>query len=112
MLIQVLENHYITHPQDKMGVKLLPHTNLPLHLPTLAQQSPHYFGGKDPHLLKPPVVLSAAGGFGRRASGIVFTCMKIVRTCSYIRIVCDFKMVVQICIWFGVEIPDHMNNCL
>lgn len=67
---QVLENHYISHPQDKTGTKLLPHTNLPLNLPTLAQQNPHYFGGKDPHLLKPPIVLSAAGGFGRRASGI------------------------------------------
>ncbi|KAG5893454.1 hypothetical protein JTB14_012171 [Gonioctena quinquepunctata] len=66
---QVLENHYISHPQqDQKGGKLLPHTNLPLHITTLAQQNPHYFGGKDPHLLKPPVVLSAAGGFGRRAS--------------------------------------------
>nr|CAI5832664.1 unnamed protein product [Callosobruchus analis] len=67
---QVLENHYMHHPQqqDQNGAKLLPHTNLPLNLPVLAQQSPHYFSGKDPHLLKPPVVLSAAGGFGRRAS--------------------------------------------
>ncbi|CAH1977776.1 unnamed protein product [Acanthoscelides obtectus] len=67
---QVLENHYMHHPQqqDENGAKLLPHTNLPLHLPVLAQQNPHYFSGKDPHLLKPPVVLSAAGGFGRRAS--------------------------------------------
>lgn len=48
---------------------LLPHTNLPLlHLPLVGGQSPHYFGGKDPHLLKPPTVLNAAGGFGRRAS--------------------------------------------
>nr|XP_023018669.1 STE20-like serine/threonine-protein kinase isoform X2 [Leptinotarsa decemlineata] len=66
---QVLENHYIPHSQqDQKGNKLLPHTNLPLQLSTLAQQNPHNFGGKDPHLLKPPVVLSAAGGFGRRAS--------------------------------------------
>ncbi|KAJ8980375.1 hypothetical protein NQ317_009369 [Molorchus minor] len=66
---QVLENHYMGQtPQDPNGTKLLPHTNLPLHLPTLGQQNPHYFGGKDPHLLKPPTVLSAAGGFGRRAS--------------------------------------------
>lgn len=57
------------NPQDQNGAKLLPHTNLPLHLPALGQQNPHYFGGKDPHLLKPPTVLSAAGGFGRRASG-------------------------------------------
>jgi hypothetical protein len=54
--------------QDPNGAKLLPHTNLPLHLPILGQQNPHYFGGKDPHLLKPPTVLNAAGGFGRRAS--------------------------------------------
>ncbi|XP_072381145.1 uncharacterized protein [Diabrotica undecimpunctata] len=66
---QVLETHYMAHPQqDPNGAKLLPNTNLPLNLTTLAQQNPHYFGGKDPHLLKPPVVLSAAGGFGRRAS--------------------------------------------
>ncbi|KAJ8967019.1 hypothetical protein NQ314_003136 [Rhamnusium bicolor] len=66
---QVLENHYMAQtPQDPNGAKLLPHTNLPLHLPALGQQNPHYFGGKDPHLLKPPTVLSAAGGFGRRAS--------------------------------------------
>ncbi|XP_056645407.1 serine/threonine-protein kinase SIK3-like isoform X1 [Diorhabda sublineata] len=66
---QVLETHYMAHPQHNTnGAKLLPNTNLPLNLTTLAQQNPHYFGGKDPHLLKPPVVLSAAGGFGRRAS--------------------------------------------
>ncbi|KAJ8916548.1 hypothetical protein NQ315_000190 [Exocentrus adspersus] len=66
---QVLESHYMAQtPQDQNGAKLLPHMNLPLHLPALGQQNPHYFGGKDPHLLKPPTVLSAAGGFGRRAS--------------------------------------------
>lgn len=48
------------------GTKILPSINL--HLPILNQQSPQYFGGKDPHLLKPPTVLSV-GGFGRRASG-------------------------------------------
>lgn len=57
--------------QDPNGVgRLLPNTNLPLHLPLLAQQNPHYYSGKDPHLLKPPTVLNAAGGFGRRASGL------------------------------------------
>ncbi|XP_044763367.1 serine/threonine-protein kinase SIK3-like isoform X2 [Coccinella septempunctata] len=66
---QVLESHYIaTGPYDPSRNKLLPHTNLPLNLPLLGQQNPHYFGGKDPHLLKPPTVLNAAGGFGRRAS--------------------------------------------
>lgn len=55
--------------QDPNVARLLPHTNLPLHLPLLGQQNPHYFGGKDPHLLKPPTVMNAAGGFGRRASG-------------------------------------------
>jgi serine/threonine-protein kinase SIK3 len=66
---QVLETHYMAQAQqDPNGAKLLPHTNLPLHLPILGQQNPHYFGGKDPHLLKPPTVLNAAGGFGRRAS--------------------------------------------
>lgn len=69
---QALETHYMScHPaghHDPNGAKLLPHTNLPLHLPLLGQQNPHYFGGKDPHLLKPPTVLNAAGGFGRRAS--------------------------------------------
>lgn len=67
---QVLENHYMTQSQnDQNCTKGLPHTNLPLLLPALGQKNPHYFGGKDPHLLKPPTVLSAAGGFGRRASG-------------------------------------------
>lgn len=56
--------------QDPGTARLLPHTNLPLHLPLLGQQNPHYFSGKDPHLLKPPTVLNAAGGFGRRASGL------------------------------------------
>ncbi|XP_050301981.1 uncharacterized protein LOC126740116 isoform X2 [Anthonomus grandis grandis] len=64
---QVLENHYLGQmaPQDPNATKMLPSTNL--HLPMLGQQNPHYFGGKDPHLLKPPTVLSV-GGFGRRAS--------------------------------------------
>lgn len=69
---QVLESHYMAHPyQDPHGLgnRILPNTNLPLHIPLLAQQNPHYYSGKDPHLLKPPTVLNAAGGFGRRASG-------------------------------------------
>lgn len=67
---QVLENHYMSHMSHPSGAtpRLLPQTNLPLHLPLLGQQSPYNFGGKDPHLLKPPTVLNAAGGFGRRAS--------------------------------------------
>nr|XP_022899756.1 serine/threonine-protein kinase par-1-like isoform X2 [Onthophagus taurus] len=67
---QVLENHYLVTPQDVgvTGGRILPHTNLPLHLPLLGQQNPHYFSAKDPHLLKPPTVMNAAGGFGRRAS--------------------------------------------
>ncbi|KAL3270959.1 hypothetical protein HHI36_021462 [Cryptolaemus montrouzieri] len=66
---QVLESHYITAGNyDPNKNRLLPNTNLPLNLPILGQQNPHYFGGKDPHLLKPPTVLNAAGGFGRRAS--------------------------------------------
>ncbi|KAK5638408.1 hypothetical protein RI129_012703 [Pyrocoelia pectoralis] len=68
---QVLESHYISQAQqDPNGfdLRILPNTNLPLHLPLLAQQNPHYYSGKDPHLLKPPTVLHAAGGFGRRAS--------------------------------------------
>lgn len=84
---QVLETHY-THQQYQMDQQQqqqqqLQHQQqlvllqqqqeqqqqqqLPLNLPFLAQQNP-YFGGKDPHLLKPPMVLNAAGGFGRRAS--------------------------------------------
>lgn len=65
---QVLEKHYMGQmPTDEAinGTKMLPSINL--HLPILNQQSPQYFGGKDPHLLKPPTVLSV-GGFGRRAS--------------------------------------------
>lgn len=73
---QVLETHYINQAQDPNVARLLPHTNLPLHLPLLSQQNPHYFGGKDPHLLKPPIVMNAAGGFGRRASGIFFSIFK------------------------------------
>ncbi|KAF7266508.1 hypothetical protein GWI33_020189 [Rhynchophorus ferrugineus] len=66
---QVLEKHYMGQipPQNSAnGTKILPSTNL--NLPAFGQQNPHCFGGKDPHLLKPPTVLSAAGGFGRRAS--------------------------------------------
>ena len=47
---------------------LLPHTNLPLMLPLLQNEPPHNFSVKDPHLLKPPPAMGAAGGFGRRAS--------------------------------------------
>ena len=47
---------------------LLPHTNLPLLLPLLQNQPPQNFSVKDQHLLKPPLAMGAAGGFGRRAS--------------------------------------------
>ncbi|XP_066261864.1 uncharacterized protein [Euwallacea similis] len=63
---QVLEKHYMGQMQDSInGTKMLPSFNL--NLPMLNEHNPHYFGGKDPHLLKPPTVLSM-GGFGRRAS--------------------------------------------
>lgn len=66
-LLKVLESHYT--PQTKEGVsRLLPQTNLPLHIPLLSDAPPHSFGSKDPQLLRPPTVLHAAGGFGRRAS--------------------------------------------
>ena len=45
---------------------LLPHTNLPLLLPLLQNQPPQNFSVKDQHLLKPPLAMGAAGGFGRR----------------------------------------------
>ncbi|CAH0548609.1 unnamed protein product [Brassicogethes aeneus] len=56
---QVLESHYMV--QDPNCQKLFQ------HVPPLGAQN-QYYGGKDPHLLKPPTVLSATGGFGRRAS--------------------------------------------
>ncbi|XP_018328680.1 serine/threonine-protein kinase SIK3 isoform X2 [Agrilus planipennis] len=62
---QVLESHYMSQVQQD---PTLPNINLPLDLPSLGQQNYHYFGGKDPHLLKPPTVLNVVGGFGRRAS--------------------------------------------
>ncbi|KAL1502082.1 hypothetical protein ABEB36_007280 [Hypothenemus hampei] len=66
---QVLEKHYMGQmsSQDQCSdpTKLLPNINL--HLPIFGQQNAHYFCGKDPHLLKPPTVMSV-GGFGRRAS--------------------------------------------
>ncbi|XP_044740420.1 uncharacterized protein DDB_G0283357 isoform X2 [Chrysoperla carnea] len=74
---QVLENHYIppypgitdgnTLSNDQNGIRLLPHTNLPVNLPLLQNFPPQNFSGKDPHLLKPPTILGARG-LGRRAS--------------------------------------------
>ncbi|XP_029170704.1 serine/threonine-protein kinase SIK3-like isoform X2 [Nylanderia fulva] len=54
--------HYNMDPQ------VLPHTNLPLNLPLVQHQPPQNFQIKDQHLLKPPPVMGATGGFGRRAS--------------------------------------------
>lgn len=47
---------------------LLPHTNLPKNLPLFQNEPTHNFSVKDQHLLKPPPVMGAVGGFGRRAS--------------------------------------------
>ncbi|XP_070501371.1 uncharacterized protein Sik3 isoform X2 [Chironomus tepperi] len=41
---------------------------IPLNLPMLQNQPLNTFTIKDPHLLKPPMVMGATGGFGRRAS--------------------------------------------
>ncbi|XP_037073428.1 serine/threonine-protein kinase SIK3 homolog [Pollicipes pollicipes] len=47
---------------------VLPQTNLAQNLPLVQHQPPQRFSIKDQHLLKPPTVLGAFGGFGRRAS--------------------------------------------
>ncbi|XP_065172227.1 serine/threonine-protein kinase par-1 isoform X2 [Atheta coriaria] len=62
---QVLESHYMS---QLAHANLIPQPNLLLNLPLLGQHTSHTYAGKDPHLLKPPTVLNAAGGFGRRAS--------------------------------------------
>ncbi|XP_020706710.1 serine/threonine-protein kinase SIK3-like isoform X3 [Athalia rosae] len=54
--------------QCNIDPHLLPHTNLPLNLPLVQHQPPQNFQIKDQHLLKPPIVMGATGGFGRRAS--------------------------------------------
>lgn len=54
--------------QCNVDPHLLPHTNLPLNLPLVQHQPPQNFQIKDQHLLKPPIVMGATGGFGRRAS--------------------------------------------
>ncbi|XP_011635255.1 serine/threonine-protein kinase SIK3-like isoform X2 [Pogonomyrmex barbatus] len=54
--------------QCNMDPQVLPHTNLPLNLPLVQHQPPQNFQIKDQHLLKPPPVMGATGGFGRRAS--------------------------------------------
>lgn len=63
---QVLEAHYMK--QGGQQLNILPNTNLPQNIPLVQYQPPHNFTIKDQHLLKPPPVLGAAGGFGRRAS--------------------------------------------
>ncbi|XP_032682823.1 serine/threonine-protein kinase SIK3-like isoform X3 [Odontomachus brunneus] len=55
-------------PHCNMDPQVLPHTNLPLNLPLVQHQPPQNFQIKDQHLLKPPPVMGATGGFGRRAS--------------------------------------------
>ncbi|KAG1714836.1 Serine/threonine-protein kinase SIK3 [Nymphon striatum] len=51
-----------------LPISVLPNTNLPLNLPPVQHQPFENFCIKNQHLLKPPSVLDAAGGFGRRAS--------------------------------------------
>uniref|UniRef100_A0A1B6H4M6 non-specific serine/threonine protein kinase n=1 Tax=Cuerna arida TaxID=1464854 RepID=A0A1B6H4M6_9HEMI len=63
---QVLEAHYMKQAAPQLNI--LPNTNLPQNIPLVQYQSPHNFTIKDQHLLKPPPVLGAMGGFGRRAS--------------------------------------------
>ncbi|XP_075222290.1 serine/threonine-protein kinase SIK3-like isoform X2 [Lycorma delicatula] len=63
---QVLEAHYMK--QGEQHLNILPNTNLPQNIPLVQYQPPHNFTIKDQHLLKPPPVLGAVGGFGRRAS--------------------------------------------
>lgn len=63
---QVLEAHYMK--QGGHTLNIFPDTNLPQNIPLVQYQSPHNFTIKDQHLLKPPPVMGAVGGFGRRAS--------------------------------------------
>ncbi|XP_035206151.1 serine/threonine-protein kinase SIK3-like isoform X2 [Stegodyphus dumicola] len=56
------------HPATALPLSALPHTNLPQNLPLVQNQNPQIFCVKDQHLLKPPQVLGAVGGLGRRAS--------------------------------------------
>ncbi|CRK86177.1 CLUMA_CG000076, isoform A [Clunio marinus] len=49
------------------GVSMGPN-QIPLNLPMLQNQPINTFTVKDQHLLKPPIVMGATGGFGRRAS--------------------------------------------
>ncbi|GFT45651.1 hypothetical protein NPIL_362642 [Nephila pilipes] len=56
------------HPAQALPLSALPHTNLPQNLPLVQNQPPQVFCVKDQHLLKPPQVLGAVGGLGRRAS--------------------------------------------
>ncbi|XP_034233875.1 serine/threonine-protein kinase SIK3-like isoform X2 [Thrips palmi] len=72
---QVLDAHYILPCYRMEGLQtgrppfsILPNTNLPLNLPLVKNQPPQNFTFKDQHLLKPPPVMGAMGGFGRRAS--------------------------------------------
>ncbi|XP_026279659.1 serine/threonine-protein kinase SIK3 isoform X2 [Frankliniella occidentalis] len=71
---QVLDAHHILPSYRTDGLQagtpfgILPNTNLPLNLPLVKNQPPQNFTFKDQHLLKPPPVMGAMGGFGRRAS--------------------------------------------
>ncbi|XP_073996581.1 serine/threonine-protein kinase SIK3-like isoform X2 [Rhodnius prolixus] len=64
---QVLEAHYRQGPGGQ-PLNIFPDTNLPQNIPLVQYQPPHNFTIKDQHLLKPPPVMGAVGGFGRRAS--------------------------------------------
>ncbi|GLG92961.1 Calcium/calmodulin-dependent protein kinase type II alpha chain [Gryllus bimaculatus] len=67
---QVLEAHYmkLDNGGGMQHLNILPNTNLPQNLPLVQNQPPQNFTIKDQHLLKPPTVMGAIGGFGRRAS--------------------------------------------
>lgn len=64
---QVLEAHYMKGGTGQ-PLNIFPDTNLPQNIPLVQYQPPHNFTIKDQHLLKPPPVMGAVGGFGRRAS--------------------------------------------
>lgn len=56
------------YPTPVFPLSALPNTNLPQNLPLVQNQPPQNFTVKDQHLLKPPPVMGAMGGLGRRAS--------------------------------------------
>ncbi|XP_076372235.1 serine/threonine-protein kinase SIK3-like isoform X2 [Tachypleus tridentatus] len=56
------------HLPTALPLSALPNTNLPQNLPLVQNLPPQNFSVKDQHLLKPPTILGAVGGLGRRAS--------------------------------------------